>query len=72
MKSWVLSRLIDDHARLHLLWSVRLQLFWAAFSGLYVALPAFQDYVPPVQFALLCIGMSVAILIARVTKQSKD
>jgi len=71
MKAWIISRLVDDRARLHLLWSVRLQLFWAAFAGLYASLPAFQDYLTPIQFALLCMGMSATILIARITKQAK-
>jgi hypothetical protein len=62
--------LIDDWWRLVLrLWSIRLAIFWGAVCGLYVALPAFADMIPPIWFALACVGMSVAIVIARITKQ---
>jgi len=53
-------------ARLH---SVQLSGFWAVLGGLWVALPAFQSYLPPFRFAELCVGFSLAILFARFTGQ---
>lgn len=53
----------------HKLWSIRLAIFNAMLSGLWVALPAFSALVPPVWFALACMSLSVMIVIARVTKQ---
>jgi hypothetical protein len=49
--------------------SVQVSMFWAVVGGLWAALPAFQSYVPPVKFALLCVGFSLAILFARFTGQ---
>lgn len=48
---------------------MRLQIFWAIFAGLWVALPAFQDWVDPRVFAFLCVGASLTILGARLTNQ---
>ena len=69
-----IAALLDQHAApewrvAHKLWSVRIALFWAVVAGLWVALPAFQGYVPPVPFALLCVGFSLAICVARLTNQ---
>jgi len=50
-------------------WTVRIALMWGAVSGLWVALPAFQDTVDPVLFAVACMAVSVVIVIARITKQ---
>jgi hypothetical protein len=63
---------IDDPRPLHRLWSIRVALLWAVVAGAYVALPAFQDYFTPIHFALLSIGFTVALVIARITKQSVD
>lgn len=71
----VIARWLDAHAspewrivyRLH---SVQISIFWAVLGALWVALPAFQSFVTPVQFALIAIGFSLAILFARLTKQS--
>jgi len=54
----------------HKLWTVRFAFIGAILSGAYAAVPAFQSAVSPVQFACLCIGISVAIVIARVVNQS--
>ncbi len=53
----------------HRLWSVRIAIFWAILGGLWVALPAFQSFLPPVAFAALCVAFSLAILFARLTNQ---
>ncbi|YCK30792.1 hypothetical protein ACSVBT_07140 [Afipia sp. TerB] len=37
--------------------------------GLFSVWPAFQDLLPAWLFGLLAVGMSVAIVIARITKQ---
>lgn len=65
---------LDEHAapewrlaaRLH---STQLSVFWAVVGGLWVALPAFQSFVPPIRFAELCVAFSLAILFARFTGQ---
>jgi len=53
----------------HRLWSVRVAVLWAIVGGLWAALPAFQGFLPPVPFALLCVGFSLALLVARLTHQ---
>jgi hypothetical protein len=50
-------------------WTVRIALVWGAVSGLWVALPAFQDHVNPYWFAGFTILISLAIVLARITKQ---
>jgi hypothetical protein len=64
-----LNYLDPDWKVAHKLWSVRVALFWAAMSGLWVAFPAFQGFVSPVQFALLSITFSLIMCIARLTNQ---
>jgi len=59
----------DDAHLWHRLWSVRISIFWAIWSGLWVALPAFQGYVPAPVFASLCVFFALAILVARLTNQ---
>lgn len=66
---WIKSRLDADAAQWHKLWSVRIALFWGAFSGLWVAWPAFQGFMPPLYFAGSCIAFSLAITVARLTNQ---
>ena len=41
----------------------------ALLGGVWAALPAFQAEMPPLYFALTCMGASVLIMIARVTHQ---
>lgn len=67
--AFINRRLVQDWRSAHKFWSVWLSLFWAAVAGLWVALPAFQGVVSPVAFALLCVGFSLAICIARITHQ---
>lgn len=63
-------KLIPEWKQAHKLWSIRIALFWAGVSGLYYALPAFTEYFSPINFALLCVGFSLALCIARVTHQT--
>lgn len=64
---------IDNIDQAHKFWSVRLTIalgvFWAIVLGLWVALPAFIAFFPPFIYALICIGFSVAIVVARLTHQ---
>jgi hypothetical protein len=68
-KALRLKYILQDAPLWHRLWSVRIAIFWAILGGLWVALPAFQVYIHPVVFAVICVGFSLAILFARVTKQ---
>lgn len=61
---------IDQLKLIHKAWSFRFAFVGAVLQGAYVASPAFQYYVPPIEFLCLCVGISVAILIARVMNQS--
>lgn len=51
------------------LWSIRVALAWGVVAGLYMALPAFTDVLPPRVFAGACVLASVAMVVARMTKQ---
>lgn len=66
---WLIKRLDPQWRVAHRMWSVRLAVLWAIVGGLWVALPAFQGYLPPVPFALLCVAFSLLILLARLTNQ---
>ena len=70
-KKAIADRLIDDAwTQAKQMWSVRLQLFWAAVMGLYGIWPAFGGYVSTPVLCAGSIGMSLAILVARLTKQT--
>ncbi len=69
-----LSVWLDAHAApewrlVHRLWTARLLIGGAVIEGLWVAIPAFQNFLPPVEFALACIGLSLAVLVARFVNQ---
>jgi hypothetical protein len=53
----------------HKIWTVRLAIFWAVISGLWMAIPAAIEYLPPMWYAGLCVFMSLLILFARLTNQ---
>lgn len=53
----------------HKLWSMRIAILWMLVCGAWIALPAFSAVLSPVPFALLCMGFSVAIGVARITNQ---
>ena len=62
-------RLDRDARYWHQLWSMRIAFGVALLGGVWAALPAFQTEMPPLYFALTCMGASVLIMIARVTHQ---
>lgn len=66
---WIKSHIHPDAEHWRKLWSIQLALFWAAFSGLWVAWPAFQSFMPPLYFAGSCIAFSLVICVARLTNQ---
>jgi len=69
MIKW-LDRFGDPEWRkVHKFWSFQIAVFWGVVSGLWAALPAFQSIVPPIPFALGCVGVAVLIAIARYTNQ---
>jgi len=53
----------------HRMWSTRLALLDAIFSGLWLALPAFQYLLPPVHFAVACVIMAILVFIGRIIDQ---
>lgn len=64
-------KLIDNwHREILRLWSIHVSLFWAGVAGLWGCWPAFQDALPPGWFALTGIFLSMAIVAARLLKQS--
>ena len=67
LERWLIEKSWRDISRL---WSIRIAVFWGAVSGLFVVWPAFQDALPRPYFAVLSILMSVALVIARITKQT--
>lgn len=69
LASWLDAHADPDWRLVHHMHSVQIALFWALVSGLWVALPAFQSYVSPLWFAALACGMSVLIMVGRLTKQ---
>lgn len=69
VSDWISKRLTRDARFFHRMWSFRLGLFWAAVSGFYAALPAFQDWFSPIHFAMLSVAFSLSICIATITKQ---
>lgn len=69
LKIWAALHLIEDKRPFHKLWSIRIALLWGAASGAYAALPAFQDYLGPVGFGLISMGLGAALVFARITKQ---
>jgi hypothetical protein len=66
---WKAKYLAPDFDLWHRLWSVRLAVLWGTICGLWAALPAFQSYVTPVCFAIICVGFAIAIGLARLTNQ---
>jgi len=53
----------------HRLWSVRISLLGAALSGLWAAVPAFQYLVKPIPFICISVGISLAVVAARLLDQ---
>lgn len=53
----------------HRTWSVQLSILWALLCGGYMALPAFQNWMSPVYFALTCMIGALLILFGRLANQ---
>ena len=72
---WLDEKFIDDwQARWHRLWSVRVAICWAAFSGFVVVLPWFANVLPSTWWALIAFAvfnslMCVVLVLARLAKQ---
>lgn len=50
-------------------WSIRLAVFWGAVSGVAAAWPALDEVVPTRLFVAGSVVFSVALVVARLTKQ---
>lgn len=48
---------------------MQIAFFWIVVSGLWVALPAFQAFLDPISFAVLCIVFAGLIMVGRLTNQ---
>lgn len=62
-------KLIPNWKKAHKFSSIQLGLLSAVFSGLWVALPAFQELLPPLKFAGLCIVVSLIACVLRLIHQ---
>ncbi len=69
MIEWLDRHAAPEWRGAHKLWEVRIAVFWAAVSGLYAAWPAFAGFLPPFEFALVSIGLAVALVVARLAHQ---
>ena len=61
---------LDQLKLIHRAWSFRFAFIGAILQGVYYSSETFQAYVSPLQFILGMIGLSVAILVARVMNQT--
>lgn len=66
---WLIKRLDPQWKLAHKMWTLRIALLQAVLAGLWMAIPAFQDYMPPVPFAAACVGLALAMAIARLYKK---
>ena len=65
-----LKQYLDPDAKYwHKLWSIRISLLGAAFTGLWAALPAFQNVIRPEAFAGVCVLISIATVMLRLLDQ---
>lgn len=70
IKAAASARLIDNwRAILARAWSIRIAIFWGIVSGLAAAWPALDEVVPIRLFVAGSVLISVALVVARVTKQ---
>lgn len=72
MIEWIRLRLARDARFALKMWSLRLSLGLAALMGIWMALPAFENSVPPFAFLSICIAIALAIAVARLTGQKFD
>jgi hypothetical protein len=70
-KAWLHKIAAPDWRKAHKFWSFQLAIVSSIFYGLWAALPAFQEYMPPTRFAMSCVIVSCAIGISRLIKQNK-
>ena len=61
--------LIPDWKQAHKFWSVQITVLGAIFSGIWVAVPAFQSALRPRDYAVLCITVSVVTVVLRLLDQ---
>lgn len=66
---WMDRHLDPDWRFVQRLWSARLAFLAAALEGAFAATGAFQNYVSAGQFLVICMGLSLAVLVARLVKQ---
>ncbi len=66
---WVVKHLDPDWKVAHKLWSLRIAFFWMLMQGLYMWLPALQDYISLYHFLGVCILFTFLIGVGRLTKQ---
>ena len=66
---WLLPYLDPDWKVAHKLWSLRIAFVWMIVSGLYMALPAFQNMIDPFWFGGICMAFAIAVGIGRLTNQ---
>jgi hypothetical protein len=67
--NWRAKYLAPDAHIWYKLWSVRVALFGGLLAGLWVALPALQSYVSPVEFGSICVGYALTFVVARLVNQ---
>jgi len=69
VKAWFDTHLVDKWSQLHKMWSVQIAILSAILQGIWMALPAFQYYMPPMRFVAICMGLSLTITALRLVKQ---
>ena len=62
---WLIRHLDPQWMLAHKMWSIRFALIQAVLMGLWVGFPAFQDFLPPARFLVICVALSVAMVVAR-------
>ena len=60
---------IPDWKQAHKFYSIQISLIGGVLSGAWVAVPAFQYLLPPREFAILSILVSVLVVVSRILDQ---
>lgn len=60
---------IPDWKYAHRFWSIQISIVGAIFSGLWVAMPALQYFIPPRPYVGCCIAVSVLVVVTRILDQ---
>jgi len=71
MLSFLDRYLVPEWRFAHYLWSLRLELVGMLLSGLWMALPAFQEMVPPIEFLGISMGLALVRGSMRLISQPK-